>query len=283
MKILVFGQTGQVARELARRGSAHDLTCLGRDAADLTDPATCDAAIRAHRPDAIINAAAYTAVDKAETEPDLAQAVNGDAPGAMARAAAALNVPFLHISTDYVFAGTGSKPWLETDPATPQNTYGATKLAGENAVRMVGARAVVLRTSWVFSAHGANFVKTMLRLSETRKSLSVVNDQIGGPTPAAAIADALLRIASALADGAPGGLYHFAGQPAVSWAGFACETFAQAGRIMTVNGIPSAEYPTQAQRPLNSRLDCSALERDFRIVPPDWRAALVDVLHDLAV
>jgi dTDP-4-dehydrorhamnose reductase len=282
MRLLVFGSTGQVGRELARRQTGHELTWLDRSGADLANPESCAAAIDAHRPDAVINAAAYTAVDKAESEPDLAQVVNGTAPGAMARTAARQQIPFVHVSTDYVFAGTGTTAWRETDPVAPQNIYGSSKLAGEDAVRAAGGHAVVLRTSWVFSAHGSNFVKTMLRLSETRDTLRVVDDQVGGPTPASAIADALLRIATALAEGAPGGTYHFAGQPPVSWAGFARETLRRAGRAVTVTGIPTAEYPTPARRPLNSRLDCSALERDFAIAPPDWCDGLDAVLRDLA-
>ena len=181
MTILVFGKTGQVATELqARAGSAHeDMAFLGRDQADLSDPATCAAAIEAHAPSAVINAAAYTAVDKAEEEEALATVVNGEAPGAMAQACAALDIPFLHVSTDYVFEGSGETPWRETDPISPQNAYGRSKAAGEKAVLAAGGNAAILRTSWVFSAHGANFVKTMLRLSESRNELNIVDDQIG--------------------------------------------------------------------------------------------------------
>lgn len=276
--ILVFGATGQVAMELQRQA---EVTALGRDRADLSDPQGCAAVIADLRPSVVINAAAYTAVDRAEGDEALAQTVNAAAPGAMARACAHLDIPLLHISTDYVFDGSGTQPWQETDPVAPQNAYGRTKLAGEEAVRASGARHIILRCSWVFSAQGANFVKTMLRLSETRQSLSVVEDQIGGPTPAAGIAATLLALTEPMQAGAAGGTYHYAGEPHASWAGFARAIFSRAGRDVTVTGIPSSDYPTPATRPLNSRLDCTRLALDFGIAPPDWRAGLTDVLKDL--
>jgi dTDP-4-dehydrorhamnose reductase len=276
--ILVFGHSGQVATELQLQA---DVTALDRAAADLSDPAACAAAIMAHRPDVVINAAAYTAVDRAETEQALAQTVNAEAPGAMARACADLGIPFLHVSTDYVFDGSGTAPWQVDDRIAPLGVYGRTKAAGEEAVRAAGGVHAILRTSWVFSAHGANFVKTMLRLSETRDALSVVDDQIGGPTPAGGIAAALLVMARALQDGQGGGTYHYAGTPATSWKCFARETFAAAGRSTTVTGIPTADYPTPAQRPLNSRLDCASLETDFGISPPDWKTDLAQIVSEL--
>ena len=203
--ILVFGKTGQVATELQRQA---DVTALGRDQADLSDPQACAAVIADLKPSVVINAAAYTAVDKAEEEEAKAQTINAAAPGAMAGACVHLDIPFLHISTDYVFDGSGTKAWRETDPVSPQNAYGRTKLAGEQAIRAAGARHIILRTAWVFSAHGANFVKTMLRLSETRDALSVVEDQIGGPTPAADIAATLLTLADHMRDGAEIGRAH---------------------------------------------------------------------------
>lgn len=279
MKILVFGKTGQVATELQRRGT---VIALGRSDADLSDPAACIAALDTHAPDAVINAAAYTAVDTAETEEALATIINGDTPGAIAQACAKRNIPLVHISTDYVFAGDGSAAWQETDPVSPQNAYGRSKLAGEAAVAGAGGAYAILRTSWVFSAHGNNFVKTMLRLSETRDVLNVVDDQIGGPTPAAAIADACLTMAAALVTGPDkSGIYHFSGMPDASWKTFACETFARAGRTVAVSGIATRDYPTPAIRPLNSRLDCSAISAAFGIRRPDWREALDDVLTEL--
>ena len=278
MKVLVFGRTGQVATEVQRRG---DVIALGRAQADLSDPAACGVAIVAHAPDVVINAAAYTAVDKAEEEEALAHVINADAPGVMAQTCAARGIPMVHISTDYVFAGTGQAAWQETDPNAPQNAYGRTKLAGEQAVIASGARAVILRTSWVFSAHGNNFVKTMLRLSDTRDALSVVEDQIGGPTPAADIAATCLRIAQAMVNGQGAGIYHYAGAPATSWADFARARFEQAGREVAVTGIPTVDYPTPASRPLNSRMEGAKLLTDFGITPSDWKAGLRAVLKEL--
>lgn len=277
--LLVFGRTGQVARELA--GLAPDARFLGRDDADLTDPDACATALRDARPRLVINAAAYTAVDRAETETETAMLVNAAAPAAMAQAAAGLKVPFLHVSTDYVFDGGGGDPWREDDATGPLGAYGRTKLAGEEAVIAAAGPSAVLRTSWVFSAHGANFVKTMLRLGRERDEIGVVADQIGGPTPAADIAAALLSMGQALLAGQAGGVYHYAGAPDVSWADFADEIFAQAGLACRVRPIGTADYPTPARRPANSRLDCAAIARDFDIMRPDWRKGLAEVLARL--
>jgi dTDP-4-dehydrorhamnose reductase len=280
MTLLVFGESGQVARELSRR--APDAHFLGRGHADLIDPQVCAAAILDRNPSAVINAAAWTAVDKAEEERDAAMAVNALAPGAMAGACAALGIPFIHISTDYVFDGSGDAPWRPGDPTGPLGAYGQTKLAGEEAVAQAGGTWAVLRTSWVFSAHGANFVKTMLRLSETRDALTVVADQVGGPTPAADIATACLVMADTLkTEPAAGGIYHFSGAPDASWADFAREIFRQAGRAVTVTDILTEAYPTPAPRPRNSRLDCTATKAVFGIERPDWRKGLADVLDEL--
>ena len=280
MTVLVFGKTGQVATELARVGGG-DVLCLGRDEADLSDPEACAAVIRGTDATAVINAAAYTAVDKAEDAEALATVVNGETPGAMARATAEKGLPFLHVSTDYVFDGTGDVPWRETDKVAPLNAYGRSKLKGEEEIAAAGGAYAILRTAWVFSAHGNNFVKTMLRLSAERDSLRVVEDQVGCPTPARAIADALWRMAGAMSEGQPGGVYHFGGQPAVSWCGFAQAIFERVGRDVALAGIPTAEFPTPAKRPANSRLDCTALEADFGIKAPDWRAGLDEVLKEL--
>ncbi|GAA4226738.1 dTDP-4-dehydrorhamnose reductase [Sagittula marina] len=275
--ILVFGKSGQVSRELARQA---DVTALGREDCDLMQPGAAAQAIAEHAPSVVINASAYTAVDRAETETEAALRLNAQAPGEMARACATRGLPFLHISTDYVFDGSGTAPWTETDPVAPKNAYGQTKLEGEQAVRDSGAQALILRTSWVFSAHGTNFVKTMLRLSETRDHLSIVGDQVGGPTPAADIAATLLTCARAMQEGQPGGTYHYAGQPAVSWAGFAREIFCQAGKTTVVEDIPTTAYPTPAQRPLNSRLDCAKLATDFSVNQPAWQDSLSRVLRE---
>jgi dTDP-4-dehydrorhamnose reductase len=279
MSLLVFGKTGQVARELQRL--APNATYLGRDEADLLNPAACAAAIAATDAQAIINAAAWTAVDKAETEEAAATVVNGEAPTAMARAAAAKGIPFLHISTDYVFDGAGDQPFTPDHSTSPQNAYGRSKLKGEEGVRAAGGPHLILRTSWVVSAHGANFVKTMLRLGKERESLTVVADQIGGPTPAAAIAQALITAAKAMTQGAPGGTHHFSGAPDTSWADFAREIMRQANLACRITDIPSSAYPTPAQRPLNSRLDCTSLHDAFGIARPDWRQGLTDILKEL--
>lgn len=254
---------------------------LGRDRAELSDPAACAAAVRAAGADAVINVAAWTAVDKAETEETAALVVNAEAPAAMARECAALDVPFLHVSTDYVFDGEGMRAFRPEDATAPQNAYGRTKLAGEVAIADSGARALVMRTSWVVSAHGANFVKTMLRLGAARDSLNVVADQVGGPTPAATIADALYVAARAMVQGQAGGTYHFAGAPDTSWADFARAIMAGAGLSCAIHDIPTSDYPTPAKRPLNSRLDCTAFERDFGVTRPDWRTGLADILDEL--
>lgn len=278
MRVLVFGQTGQVARELQRL--LPDATYLGRDRADLSDPAACAAAIAGGTWDAVINAAAWTAVDKAEAEEAAATVVNGAAPGAMARACAARDIPFLHVSTDYVFDGSGDRAFAVDGPTAPLGAYGRSKLAGEREVQAAGGRWLILRTSWVFSAHGSNFVKTMLRLGAERESLNVVADQIGGPTPAADIAAALVTMARAMAAGQAGGIQHFSGAPDVSWADFARAIMAGAGLSCRIEDIPSSAYPTPARRPLNSRLDCSAL-CVFGLSRPDWRVGLSDVLKEI--
>jgi dTDP-4-dehydrorhamnose reductase len=277
--ILVFGKTGQVARELQQLGT---VTALGREEANLSDPKACADAIRHHAPDAVINAAAYTAVDQAEDEEAVATAINGDAPTAMAKACAQLGIPFVHISTDYVFEGTGQDPWRSQDQTAPQNAYGRSKLAGEIGIADSGGTYAILRTSWVVSAHGANFIKTMLRLSETHHTLNIVGDQIGGPTPASDIALACLQIAEQLIqDPSKSGTYHFSGAPDVSWADFANEIFDQAGKSVAVTPIPTTDYPTPAQRPLNSRMDCTATKRAFGIERPDWVTGLKTILDDL--
>ncbi|MFD2173110.1 dTDP-4-dehydrorhamnose reductase [Rhodobacter lacus] len=278
--MLVFGKTGQVATEL--QALAPGARYLGRDEADLMTPEACAAAIRAARPEAVINAAAWTAVDKAEAEENAATMVNGAAPAAMAAACAALDVPFVHISTDYVFDGAGETPFPVTQPTAPLGAYGRSKLAGEEGVRAAGGCHAILRTSWVVSAHGTNFVKTMLRLSDTRAKLTVVADQVGGPTPARAIAEACLEIARQLcADSSKTGTYHFSGAPDVSWADFAREIFAQAGRATVVENIPASAYPTPARRPANSRLDCSRTQEVFGLARPDWKAGLSEILKCL--
>lgn len=278
--LLVFGRTGQVATELARL--APEAHFAGRDESDLTDPVACAALIRRLSPRAVINAAAYTAVDKAESDVETARLVNAEAPAAMAQACADLGIPFVHISTDYVFDGSGDQPRAEDAVTGPLGVYGQTKLDGEAAIAAAGGQSAILRTSWVFSAHGNNFVKTMRRLGAERDRLSIVADQIGGPTAAADIARAVLAMAEAMvATPSTGGIYHFSGAPDVSWADFAREIFAQSGLAPEVVDIPTSDYPTPAKRPLNSRLHCAAINHDFGISRPDWRASLMHVIKEL--
>jgi len=286
LRLLVFGRSGQVAVELGRlAGPGLALHALSRAEADLAEPASCAAAVAACDADAVINAAAWTAVDRAEAEEAAAHAVNAAAPGAMARAAAARGLPFLHVSTDYVFDGAGTQARDEDAPVAPLNAYGRTKLAGERAVAAAGGPHAILRTSWVFAGHGQNFVRSMLRAGAARPQLSVVADQIGGPTPAAAIAAALVTMARAFHAGwGTSGVYHFAGAPDASWHGFAEAIFAAADWLPArpaLVGIRSEDWPTPAARPRNSRLDCGRIARDYGIARPDWRAALGPVLAEL--
>ena len=282
MRLLVIGRTGQLAHELAR--AAPGAMLLGRAEADLADPAACAAAIRARagQMDAVVNAAAWTAVDAAETEEETARTVNADSPGAMAAACAAMGVPFLHVSTDYVFDGAGDRPWREDDGPAPLGAYGRTKLAGERAVAEAGGRHAILRTSWVVSAHGVNFVKTMLRLGAAREELRVVDDQVGAPTPAADLAAMLLRIAASMTEAEPlSGVFHIESRPYVSWAGLAAHIMERAGLGCRIVPISSADYPTPAPRPCNSRMDGTRLREAFGIGPVDWRPGLDAILAEL--
>ncbi len=279
MTVLVFGRTGQVAREL---GKFSNVICVDRFEANLENPESCAAKIRSVAPRAVINAAAYTSVDLAEKQERLANIVNGNAPGAMARECAVQGIPFVSMSTDYVFDGSGEVPWKPTDLPVPIGAYGRSKLRGEHEIVGAGGSYAILRTSWVVSAHGTNFVKNMLRLSERQNQLSVVNDQIGGPTPARDLAATCVMIAEQLAeDESKAGIYHFAGTPNTSWADFARKIFFEANTNCEVFDILSTEFPTLARRPLNSRLDCSSLEKVFGIKRPDWRVELKNILTDL--
>lgn len=272
MTIAVFGATGQVARELDRHA---DVRTLGRDVVDFRDPNVVAEAARGVLCDAIVNAVAYTAVDAAESDEETARLVNATSVAALAGVAAERGLPLVHISTDYVFDGSGNTPWMPDMATAPLGVYGRTKLAGEDAVRSAAGPHAVLRTSWVFSAHGRNFATTMLRLGAERPVVNVVADQVGGPTPARAIADACVRIAKHLVgDPSASGAYHFSGAPDVSWADFARAIFAEAGLPARVNDIPTEDYPTPAARPRNSRLDCTATEAVFGIARPDWREGL---------
>ena len=279
--ILVFGKTGQIATELQSLGN---VLALDRNFADLSNPSSCYDAIKNNVPEAVINAAAYTNVDKAETDEELATIVNANSPKAMAQACETLNIPLVHLSTDYVFDGVRDEPWQPNDVTKPINAYGRSKKKGEEGVRSVGAAHCILRTSWVVSPHGTNFVKKMLNLSKRRDTLSLVADQIGGPTPAKDVARACLQIVEQLKhDPNKSGTYHFSGAKDVSWAKVATEIFKQTGRYVNVIPIPTRDYPTPALRPLNSRLNCSSTEEVFSIHRPDWRIGLNDILTELGV
>lgn len=288
MRIVVTGREGQVARALAERGAAagHDVVLLGRPDFDLTaSSAAIGEALAAARPDAIVSAAAYTAVDRAETESDLAFAVNATGAESVACAARVLGVPLVHLSTDYVFDGAQATPYAETDATGPRSVYGESKLRGEGMVLATHSDSAILRTAWVFSPFGSNFVRTMLRLAETRDEIGVVADQIGNPTSAFDIADAVIAVANnLLADRDPRRrrIFHMAGSTEASWADFAEGIFARSaalgGPTARVRRIGTVDYPTPAPRPHNSRLDCALLATCHGVRLPDWNAALDVVL-----
>lgn len=277
MRIAVVGIEGQVARSLQAARSDHEVIAVGRPGLDLTQPSTVLPALAALAPAVVVNAAAYTAVDKAEAEPELAFAVNAMGAGAVAEAAAACGAPLIHISTDYVFDGSSVRPYLESDPVAPLGTYGRSKLDGERRVAATWAKHVILRTAWVHSPYGNNFVKTMLRLAASRPEIAVVDDQIGNPTFAPHLAAAVLTIADRIAEGGDThwGIYHATGAGETTWCGLARETFAVSARLggptAMVKAITTAEYPTPARRPANSRLDGSRLGEVYGVHLPHWR------------
>lgn len=281
MRIAVTGRAGQVARSLlATAPSGIEVIAIGRPELDLANPASVLPALAAAQPDVIVSAAAYTAVDKAESEPESAFAVNAAGAGAVSEAAAKLGIPVIHLSTDYVFSGEKLAPYVETDPTGPISVYGSTKLEGELRVAAGNADHVILRTAWVYSPFGANFVKTMLRLAETRDELRVVADQQGCPTSALDIAEAIFAIAARLkADPDPAlrGTFHLTGTGEATWADFATEIFAQSraigGNGAVVTPITTAEYPTPARRPANSRLSGDKLAATYGIRLPDWKSS----------
>jgi dTDP-4-dehydrorhamnose reductase len=285
LRIVVTGTKGQVATALAERANAGvEIVALGRPSLALEDRQSVLDGIAATKPDVVINAAAYTAVDKAEAEEGLATRVNGDGAAHVAEAAARAGAPLLHLSTDYVFDGALDRPYREDDPTGPTGAYGRSKLLGERRVAESGAASVILRTAWVYSPFGANFVRTMLRLGESRDEVGVVADQRGNPTSALAIADALLAIAARVReDSSTGlrGLFHMTGSGEATWADFAEAVFANAqarGRApVRVRRIATADYPTPARRPPNSRLDSGKLAREYGLILPDWRGSLAEV------
>ncbi len=290
MRLAVTGKNGQVVSALqAQAGPGLEIVALGRPELDLARPDTVFKALRDAKPDVVVSAAAYTAVDKAESEPDIAFAVNRDGAKAVARAANDIGVPVIHISTDYVFDGTKITAYVENDPTGPASVYGRSKLEGEQAVSEMTDNYAVLRTAWVYSEYGSNFVKTMLRLSESRDEINVVADQFGCPTSANDIAIAIVSIAKRLATDPSAhlrGVFHMSGTGETNWAGFAKQIFAfsaENGRkSIVVNDITTAQYPTPARRPANSRLDCCKLEEVYGIRLPEWQTSTRAVMAALA-
>lgn len=284
MKVLITGKNGQVGSCLVSQLigiPSIDFLALGRDELDITNAEQVNEIVDKYQPTTIINAAAYTDVDKAESEVELANSINNLGPKNLAKAASYVNAVILHISTDYVFAGNKDGLYTETDEVSPQGVYGQTKLAGEQSVAQECDAHIILRTAWVFSEYGNNFVKTMLRLAQTRDTLGVVGDQFGGPTYAGDIAKALIDIAQQLQQcSTKFGVYNYSGYPHVSWQEFATEIFSKAlsqqviEAPVTVNAISTSEYPTPARRPANSKLDCSKISTSFSVQPSDWKAAL---------
>jgi dTDP-4-dehydrorhamnose reductase len=280
--ILIFGKTGQVAVELSK---FKDVVCIGREVSDLEIPKSCETAIYKYNPKVVINAAAYTAVDEAENNETLAYKINSEAPALMATTCNVLCIPFIHISTEYVFNGKNQNPWLTNDKTAPLCVYGHSKRNGELAILNANSNAIILRTSWIFSATGKNFLKTILELSKKNSELSIVSDQVGGPTSAQSIARVCYKIANSLIydknNISKSGIYHFSGMPFVSWADFAEEIIINTNFKTVVNKIRSSEYNTLAKRPLNSRLDSSRLKEDFNELSSDWKKDLRIVLKEL--
>lgn len=285
-KFLITGANGQVGHCLTEQltGKA-EILAVDRDELDITDQSAVNKIVKTFKPDVIINAAAHTAVDRAESEVELSEAINVKGPQYLAEAANEIGAVILHISTDYVFEGTGSGEYKEDDQTNPQGVYGRTKLEGEIAVQQANPRSIILRTAWVFGEYGHNFVKTMLRLAKDRDSLGVVGDQFGGPTYAGDIAKALIEIANQILTGKENafGVYHFTGKPYVSWYEFAKAIFAEAElqnileKSPLVNSIATSDYPTPAKRPANSRLDLTKIKQTFCIEPSDWQKALKNI------
>lgn len=287
MKALILGSSGQVAHALKASATYDHAIALGRPDIDLTDAESVRAAIATHRPDVVINAAAYTAVDKAESEAEAAFALNRDGPAAAAAAAYKIGAAFLHLSTDFVFDGTKKTAWLEDDTTNPLGIYGQSKLEGEQAVAAAHPNAVTVRLSWVYGAHGANFAKTMLRLAADRDEIGVVDDQRGRPTAAEDIAPALWTLARGLVamGESPHRLYHLGPQGEASWADFAAAIMVASGKAggpsALIKRITTADYPTPAKRPANSVLDCARIEQDWGIALPHWEVSCEQVVAEI--
>jgi dTDP-4-dehydrorhamnose reductase len=283
--VLVIGRSGQVGRALAKRAEARGIRAelIGRPDLDLERLDDVAAALRAYRPEVIINAAGYTTVDKAEDEPERAHRVNAEGAAAIALAAAEIGAALIHVSTDYVFAGDKPAPYVEDDPTAPTSVYGASKLRGEILVREANAAAIILRTSWVYDASGTNFVRTMLRLAKLQDAVDVVSDQQGSPTFASDLADVILDISSAPPKS---GIYHCTGSGTATWADFAEQIFAFAelkgGPTADVQHVSSEAFMTRAKRPANSRLDCAKLASVYGVRMREWPSALADCITEIA-
>jgi dTDP-4-dehydrorhamnose reductase len=294
MRVLIFGSAGQVGSELQRSfRDAGEVFACDRETVDLTVPEQLRKIVREMKPDVILNAAAYTAVDRAESEPEIAMSVNAGVPRLLAEEAQRTGALLVHYSTDYVFDGTKSSPWVETDPVHPLNAYGRTKLAGEQAITEVGGRYLIFRTSWVYGPRGNNFLLTMLRLGREREVLRIVDDQIGAPTTAIELARTTRTIADRICNGTAGtagswaGLYHMTCGGSVSWCGFAKAIFERGSRLLagktpTVEPISTGEYPTPAKRPRNSVLSNEKMAARFQVRLPQWGMALDEVIERLA-
>lgn len=292
MKILLLGSTGQVGREVRLAASREGINLIGRSRqeVDFRDYSAIRAEVDGSRPDILINAAAFTQVDRAEAEAETAFQVNAGAVETLAEVCSARSIPLIHISTDYVFDGEKQSPYVETDTTNPLNVYGRSKLAGEEAIRRVGGPHVIVRTSWVYSSHGNNFVKTILRLSSSRPELRIVCDQVGGPTAAADIANALLLVADKLSSSftaAELGTFHFQGAGSASWFEFAKAITKEASFQRTsaalIHPIPSTAYPTPAARPKNSRLECDKIFKAYGIRQRPWQESLTEVMTELRI
>lgn len=294
MKILLFGKNGQVGWELNRSlQPLGEIIALGREEADFSNPESLRDTVRDVKPDVIVNAVAYTAVDKAESEESLAEKINGIAPGVLAEEALKLGSLLVHYSTDYVFSGDSKTPYLETDEPAPVNAYGRSKLAGEVVIESSGCNYLIFRTSWVYATRGQNFLLTISKLMKERDELSIVSDQIGSPTSARLIADTTSLCLNNVMEQKRAGtfsskIYHLTASGSTSWCGFAkeimrieCEWLGQQLNIKSIKGIPTADYPTPAKRPVNSRLSKASLERDFNITLPDWQKTLILCLEEL--
>jgi dTDP-4-dehydrorhamnose reductase len=297
-KILLTGVNGQVGYALKYQLSQYDVIALTRDQLDLTNTNNIRQVVRELKPDLIINPAAYTAVDKAESEPELAYAINGTAPQILAEEASKLNASIIHFSTDYVYDGTKKTAYIEVDEVNPVSVYGKSKLLGENAIRSVGLPHLILRTSWVYGTYGKNFLKTILRLAAERDSLKIVADQFGAPTSSHSIAEGVVYLLNVWQDNQENqsGVYHFTNTEYTSWHGFSCEIVTEYNRLSEVNGWPklkanvddilaisTEEYPTPAARPQNSKLDNTKLKSVFKLELPSWQQGLQQVMQNIQI